>query len=198
MATVQQADNLVVPETKVVRGKRGLTHDAIVDYIISNPGHTYKQIAAEFGFSPEGIGIIVRSDGFQARFHARKVEMVDPVVLQRVTERLDGLAHASIDILQRKLAVSEDANFALKVLETASRAGGYGASAPASLQASFVVHLPGPASSTAEWSNRFAAAAAPILHARLDDAPSEVQDVEIKESGRIGGEPGLQATQDQG
>jgi hypothetical protein len=138
--------------------KVSITHDAIIDFVITKPQSTYREIANAFGYSPEGIGVICRSDSFKARLEVRKDALVDPIIRQNVEERLTGLAHASIDILQRKLAVSDDPGLALKTLDIATKvaAAQYGArnmAGPA--QTTFVVHMPGPASNSAEWTAKF-------------------------------------------
>lgn len=138
--------------------KVSITHDAILDFVITNPAATYREIAGAFGYSPEGIGIICRSDSFKARLEARKADLVDPIIRQSVEERLTGMAHASLDILQRKLATSEDANLALKALDSVTKhtAAAYGARNGQPVGGpTFVVHLPGPAQNSAEWSKAF-------------------------------------------
>ena len=138
--------------------KVGITHDAIIDFVISQPQSTYREIAAVFGYSPEGIGVICRSDSFKARLEVRKNDLVDPIIRQNVEERLTGLAHASIDILQRKLATSDDANLALKTLDITTKmaAAQYGArNLQGPGQTTFVVHMPGPASNSVEWTSKF-------------------------------------------
>ncbi len=153
--------------------RTAMTHDSIIDYLLANPTKTNRDVAAAFNYSTVGIGIIIRSDSFQAAYQARKEKFVDPIILRKVTERLDDLAHASMDILERKLETSDNAGFALKVLDTTQRAKGYGAPAPTALQASFVVNLPGPAASTAEWTNKFGPRTAEVIEPRIDDLPSE-------------------------
>lgn len=136
--------------------KISITHDAIIDFVITQPQSTYREIAGAFGYTPEGIGIICRSDAFKARLEARKGELVDPVIKQSVEERLNGLAHASIDILQRKLATSDDPKLALAALDASTKAAGYGArSGAVAGGVTFVVQLPGPAATSAEWANKF-------------------------------------------
>jgi hypothetical protein len=56
--------------------KVSITHDNIIDFVIAQPSSTHREIAAAFGYSPEGIGIIVRSDAFKARLAARKDVLV--------------------------------------------------------------------------------------------------------------------------
>ena len=138
--------------------KVSITHDAILDFVIARPDATYREIAAEFGYSPEGIGIICRSDAFRARMEVRKADLVDPVIKQTVEDRLQGLVHASIDILQRKLQESGDAKLALATLDATSRnaAANYGArNVQQGNQTTFVVQLPGPANSSLEWKAKF-------------------------------------------
>ena len=151
--------------------KVSITHDAIIDFVITKPQSTYREIASEFGYSPEGIGVICRSDSFRARLEVRKEELVDPIIKQSVEERLTGLAHASLDILQRKLENSEDAGLALKALDITTKmaAAQYGARNMGGAQTTFIVHMPGPASSSAEWSAKFRA------------VETEVVDVDVNE-----------------
>lgn len=141
--------------------KVSITHDAIIDFVIANPAATYRQIAMTFGYSPEGIGIICRSDSFKARLEIRKAELVDPVISQSVEDRLIGMAHASLDILQNKLRDSDDANLALRALDSVTKhtAASYGARGGNVVGGTtFVVQLPGPAQNSAEWSRAFAPA----------------------------------------
>ena len=138
--------------------KVSITHDAIIDHVMARPEATYRDIARAFGYTPEGIGIICRSDAFKARLEARKADLVDPLIVKSIEERLNGLAHASIDILMGKLADSEDTKLALAALDATTRhtAAAYGARSGNTVgNTTFVVQLPGPASNTAEWSKAF-------------------------------------------
>lgn len=136
--------------------KKLITHDAVIDFVITNPAATYREIAGAFGYTPEGIGIICRSDAFKARYEARKDALVDPIIRQSVEERLQGLAHASIDILQRKLATSDDPKLALAALDASTKASQYGARGGVTGgPVTFVVQLPGPAANSVEWASKF-------------------------------------------
>lgn len=144
--------------------KVSITHDAIIDFVITQPQSTYREIAGAFGYTPEGIGIICRSDSFKARLEARKGELVDPIIKQSVEERLTGLAHASIDILQRKLATSDDPKLALAALDASTKAAGYGArSGAVGGGVTFVVQLPGPAATSQDWAAKFGKVLVPSL-----------------------------------
>jgi hypothetical protein len=156
------------------RGKTQITHDAIIDFIMANPTMTNKEIAEFFGYrEPTSISIIVNSDAFKARFESRKEELLDPILRVTIDDRIRALSAKSSEILMRKLETTDDGQFALKVFEASSRAGGYGLpkNAPV-IQQQFVVGLPGPAASSAEWMNKFAHSPPP--------ARPEVEDVEPK------------------
>lgn len=165
-----------VATTKRSQGVRAqITHDMIVDFVMLNVTATYEEIGRNFGYSAGGMKTIMRSDAFRARFEARKTSLIDPLVLEKMEKRLEGLAEDSIKIIQKHLETSTDANFALKVLGESSRALGYGAAkaAPAQ-QNNFVVHLPGPAQSSEAWSAAFAGHSSP--------GPTQVVDAEVKDA----------------
>jgi hypothetical protein len=158
--------------------KVSITHDAIIDFVIANPSSTYRQIAGAFGYTPEGIGIICRSDAFKARLEVRKDVLVDPIIKQSVEERLIGLAHASIDILQSKLATSEDPKLALASLDAATKAAQFGARGQpvGGGGVTFVVQLPGPATNSAEWASKFGAPVMKVVEdAVLVSEPAQTQ-----------------------
>ena len=168
----------------VANGRRAITHDAVIDYVLTNPGATYREISSAFGYTPEGIGVICRSDAFQARLEIRRENVVDPIVRQNLEQRLNGLAHASLDILMRKLDTSEDPKLALSTLEISTRAAAAAFGARTAAQSgnsgvTFVVQLPGPATTTSEWSSKFHAPVRPV-----------VQDVPFTESA-VGGQANL-------
>lgn len=154
--------------------RRSITHNMLIDFLLANPRATRQEIAANFNYkSVANISIIINSDAFQAAFAKRRSEMVDPVVAASVEERIRGLASDSAEKLAEKLASGTlTTRETIDVFREATRAGNYGSKAPAQ-QNSFVVHLPGPASSSREWSERFAPPEAEVVQPRLLDAPSE-------------------------
>lgn len=159
--------------------KVSITHDAIIDVLVARPDLSQRQLAAMFGYTPTGIGIIVRSDAFKARLQARKDELVDPLIKQSIEDRFADLAHASLDILQEKLATSADPKLALAALDAAQKGLGFGARNTAVINNNnFVVPLPGPAASSSEWSAKFAPRVVQVEPAALE-APV---DAEVKQS----------------
>lgn len=151
--------------------KVSITHDAILDYVIANPSRTQREIAAEFKYTQVMIGVILRSDSFKKRLKERKSELVDPLIMQQVEDRLTGLAHMSMEVLERKLENSEDSKLALATLDLTTRAAGYGAKSNQVIQNQYVVHLPGPAANSQEWASKFAPRAdLPVLRPSVEDA----------------------------
>lgn len=106
------------------------SHDAMIDIIIQNPSVSQGELALAFGYTPGWVSQIIASDAFQARLAERKNELVDPTIRATVEERFKALVIQSLDILRQKLerpAHQISDNLALKGLEVASKALGYGA-----------------------------------------------------------------------
>lgn len=157
-----------------IAARTQITHDAIIDYMIAKPRARRKDIALEFGFkSEQSISIIMNSDSFQARMARRKTEIIDPVMTACLEDRLRGLAATSAEIVADALEREpQNTKLAMEVLKV-TRAGEYGSKAQVAVQTNFVMHLPGPASSSSEWRERFAPADAQMVQPRLEEAPSE-------------------------
>lgn len=110
--------------------KLNYSHDGMIDLIISNPSITQDQIAASFGYSPAWVSRIITSDAFQSRLAARRHELVDPEIRERIELGFKAIVARSTEILLEKLSMPASAvphDLALRALEIASRASGYGA-----------------------------------------------------------------------
>ena len=106
------------------------SHDAMIDMIIANPWISQGELAIKFGYTPGWVSQVLASDAFQHRLAERKAEIVDPAIKASFEERLRGLAFRSAQILQEKLdkpASGIPDNLAIKTLELAAKALGYGA-----------------------------------------------------------------------
>lgn len=109
--------------------KVGYSHEAMIDLIISNPGISQNALAAHFGYTPSWISQIISSDTFQTALAKRREQLVDPVLKASLESDFKALVARSLDILQQKLnrpALEIPDNLALRTLEIASRAAGYG------------------------------------------------------------------------
>lgn len=128
------------------------THDAMIDLIIENPSIDQRDIARHFGYTEGWVSQVFAADAFQARLAERKEEIINPALRATVDERFRALVLQSMEVLRRKLeapVVAEET--ALKTLEIASKAMGYGAKAPVQNIQQFVVHVPPKAASGEQW-----------------------------------------------
>ncbi len=109
------------------------SHMAMIDFMITNPWASQNQIAAHFGRTAGWISNIIVSDAFQAAFHARREELVDPAMRGSLEEMFKGVVHRSLVVLQEKLAApaaSVSDTVMLKAIEYGSKALGMGGNAP--------------------------------------------------------------------
>jgi hypothetical protein len=129
------------------------THDAMIDLMIANPAIRNAELATHFRFTQTWISRVVNSDAFLARLAARKEDIIDPSIVVSLEEKFKALADASLDIFMDKLHATNSADMALKGIEAASKALGYGARAnqTAPTVNNFVVALPGKIADADEW-----------------------------------------------
>lgn len=129
------------------------THDAMIDLIIANPAISQNAIAQHFGYTPPWVSRVMNSDAFLARLAERKTEVIDPVLVASIEEKMRTLASKSLDVVLDKLSLpSPSVEVGLKALEITSKALGYGArQGNLAVQQNFVVALPAKAASAAEW-----------------------------------------------
>lgn len=138
--------------------KVNYSHDAMIDMIVADPGITQNRLAEMFGYSVGWVSRVIGSDAFQAALSERRKEIADPFLIASIEERMKGLAMQSIDVLVKKLeSATPDANLALKGLDIATKALGFGARdrGPANVQNNFVVALPGKVENAADWARKY-------------------------------------------
>lgn len=131
------------------------SHDAMIDMIVGNPWINQGELARNFGYTEGWVSQVIASNAFQARLEQRKNDLIDPALRASIDENFKGLIHRSVQILMRKLdqplkEISDE--LALKALEVASKAAGYGAKgAGVQINTQFVVQVPVKALSSAAW-----------------------------------------------
>lgn len=132
------------------------THDALIDAMIMNPSMSRTELGAMFGFTSQWVYSVTNSDGFRARYEARRKEVVNPEIVASVKERFDALASQSIDVIAHRLTASNDPLLALKTLEISAKASSYGARNEAvTVNQSFVVALPEKSQSADDWAKKY-------------------------------------------
>lgn len=135
------------------------THDAMIDLIITKPEISQGELAKSFGYTEPWVSRIINSDAFQARLAERRTELSDPTIVATLEERMKGVMSQSLDVLGEKLMTTRNAELALKVMETTSKALGYGARQNNNVvQNNFVVKIPGKASSSDDWARAYSPA----------------------------------------
>jgi len=128
------------------------THDAMIDLIIADPAISQGDIARNFGYSQAWVSRIFNSDAFQARLALRKEELVDPTILASIEEKFKTLASKSLDVVIERLHMAPTTDLALKGLEVAAKALGYGARQNnVNVQQNFVVALPSKVEDPDAW-----------------------------------------------
>jgi len=131
------------------------THDAMIDLMIVKPGISQNELAATFGFTVPWISRVMNSDAFLERLALRKADLVDPEIVATIETKMKALADTALDVIHEKIALTKDANLALKALDTTAKSLGYGARGNTqTMQATFVVALPQKAASEKEWAER--------------------------------------------
>lgn len=129
------------------------THDAMIDLILAHPQMSQGDLAKYFGYTEGWVSRVIGSDAFQARLASRKEEVVNPAILASIEEKIKGLAHQSLEVIQRKLDATQSPELAIKALDLSTKALGMGAR-PANVAQqnnTFVVALPPKAESESEW-----------------------------------------------
>lgn len=114
-----------------MRGKvllsRGLDyfHEALADYLITNPGATLREIGAYFGYSPPWLSQVINTDMFQAYLAQRRVE-INSAVAQGVPEKLRAAAHVAVERLAEVVATTGDEKLAVDAADKILARYGYG------------------------------------------------------------------------
>lgn len=135
------------------------THEAVIDWILAEPGVTQREIAAEFGYTEAWMSIIIGSDAFKEKLAERKAQLTDPRIIASINERLDAVAKRSLDRIMDRLDSPVHGSIKTADLVSIARLGvGDKNTRPAgpTIQTNlYVVALPTPAKTAETWlSNR--------------------------------------------
>lgn len=136
------------------------THDALIDYLIANPGCGHKDLAEEFGYSVNWIGRILNSDAFNVVLAKRKSELIDPVIVASAEENMKSVLQKSMELVIHKLNQPPMMNSLVdvtRVMEVASRALGYGAKIDnqTNTQINNIAIIPAQVKNSLEWAEQY-------------------------------------------
>lgn len=127
----RKANQLIakVPEAPepVLVAQEAYTPDALVQYIIANPGLTHAQYAAYFGRKPSWFASVLVSAAFQEAVAPHREEIGDPYITASLEERFRGLAMHSLLVIGQKLDGKEVSDgLALEAAKLSTKALGMG------------------------------------------------------------------------
>lgn len=105
--------------------KVGHKHELIMHYMLANPEAKLGDIAARFNLSQPWLSTLIHSDMFQAAFSSVREGYYGELTAD-MKDKLQGLAHMSVDKLLEKVEVIEDPMALLKVASSALDRTGYG------------------------------------------------------------------------
>ena len=78
-------------------------HEAILNYMLTNPTHPMSLVAGHFEVSQPWLSTIVHSHAFQDQLARRKDEFFEVAVLAELGEKLGAAAHQTIDAYLEKV-----------------------------------------------------------------------------------------------
>jgi hypothetical protein len=131
-------------------------HEAMIDFMVLNPGCNNNDIAKQFDRHPNWVSILIGSDSFQAALAKRRDDLLDPVVVASIEEKMRGMVSQSVDIVMEKLGNSKSADLAFKAMEIGTKALGFGArTAGPNQNNQFIIQLPPKAESSEDWNKTY-------------------------------------------
>lgn len=150
------------PETGELKNgiaKVGYRHEECVQILVQRPFITQRELAGIFGVSESWLSSVMSSDAFKARLAEAKLEVHGPIIAS-VKEKLEHLAHASLDRLLSKIegpaAMPKDETL-IAAATLSTKALGYGARAPGDSErgAQVIINLPSKAPNESAWATRY-------------------------------------------
>lgn len=128
------------------------SHEAMIDVILADPTITQRELAKKFDRSEGWISIVMGSDAFQGALAKRRDDLVNPELTATLEDRYRGLADQSLRILSEKLETTRNVDLAIKSVEIAGKALGFGARGPQTVNNNqYVVALPPKALNNDAW-----------------------------------------------
>ena len=152
-------------------------HDAVVDQLIATPQLNAVQLGSMFGYSAGAMRMMLRSDLLREKLASRREDLVDPLLKTSLEDRFAAMLEISLERATQIIATTGDGDLALKGVDVAARAMGFGARVNGGGNTTqMVVINPGVAPNSASW----AAAYGPLARGGV------VQDLDVREPADAG------------
>jgi hypothetical protein len=105
--------------------KISYTHEAIADWLMTNPQRPLSECAAEFNYSQAWISTIINSDAFQVYYNQRR-NALNLVIHNGISQQLATTTRKALTILDLKMDDPElEADFVLDVADRLLHRQGY-------------------------------------------------------------------------
>lgn len=116
---------VTLPVERYQLSRLTITHDAILDWLIANPGKgAMSKCANYFGYTQAWLSSIVWSDAFQAKLRDKK-EILFTETLVPLREQVAGVATRALERLGEKVEVIEDPKVLVDVADKMLHRLGY-------------------------------------------------------------------------
>ena len=83
--------------------KLSVKHEAIMDYLLANPGMSLGDLAAHFGITQTWLSVVIHSPAFQDRLAEKKDMLFHHTVVATVRDKLTTIAHKALDRMADQL-----------------------------------------------------------------------------------------------
>lgn len=100
------------------------THEAIAEFLVTNPTVSQGEIAKVFGYSESWLSQVINSDAFQA-YYRKLAEERGAIATHTVAAKIAGFASLALDKAMEKLETGSSERFITDSTEQALRALGY-------------------------------------------------------------------------
>lgn len=101
-------------------------HEAIINYMVSNPTAKLGQVAVKFGMTQSWLSVLIHSSSFKAKLQARQETIFTEEVCATVEERLMGVASVATDRLLELVPRETDVRVITNAMDKTLKNLGYG------------------------------------------------------------------------
>ena len=131
-------------------------HMTIIDQLLMDPSITTTRLASLTGYSRNWLHKVMSSDAFQAKLAERQKTLCDPIIMDAIKDRLNGITSRALEIVEERLDKDKvSLDHALSVLGMSTKALGLGQAKPtAGPTANFIVHVPAQMPSSVDWAKQ--------------------------------------------
>lgn len=86
------------------------THDAIMDFMLMNPGATLAEMGHHFGYTPAWLSTVINSDLFQARLSERRAE-IEEIIHNDIPAQMRGIVGMGLEKIAAHMERSQDMQY---------------------------------------------------------------------------------------